>query len=143
MSAGTQYIYKQVVEAKTRVSLDFTDEKNKDAKDTFETSFVALANADAGTFEYALQTLPARRQLEQGTDVTVLLEYANETAAKAGETVVSAPDFVNSIQKDLADAGVVMTLTNVSATVKEVVEEVTEHPGESLAHSIMALDHGV
>merc|ERR1712188_254122 len=101
-------IKRKIVKAKTSVNIDFTDAKNKVKSSR-------------------------RRHLSgtsAGTDVTVDLEYENDTEAEAGKTAVKATDFADNVGKDLKNEGVETTLTGTSATIetveKEVVEEVLE-----------------
>ena len=129
---GKKYIYKstiikkKVVEAKTTVSLDLTDDELKDEKENFETSFVNLAQATSAQFEYNKIALSNHRRLAQGTEVTGILEYEDDTAAEAGKNAVSAPDFATDLTTDLASEGVEMNITEISATIKEVEEEVMQ-----------------
>ena len=129
---GKIYIYqamtikKKVVEAKTTVSLDFTDDALKDEKESFETSFVNLAKATSANFEYNKVGLSNHRRLTQGTEVTATLEYEDDTAAEAGANAVSAPDFATDLATDLESEGVEMNITEISATIREVEEEVMQ-----------------
>merc|ERR1712188_82866 len=95
-------IKRKIVKAKTSVNIDFTDAKNKVKSSR-------------------------RRHLSgtsAGTDVTVDLEYENDTEAEAGKTAVKATDFADNVGKDLKNEGVETTLTDTSATIETVEKEV-------------------
>merc|ERR1719163_1240114 len=127
-------IKRKIVKAKTSVNIDFTDAKNKDKKEKFERVYIKRAKAKSGTFAYKKKGKSSRRRhlsgASAGTDVTVDLEYENDTEAEAGNAAVNATDFAKDVGQDLKNEGVETTLTDTSAAIEtvenEVVEEVLE-----------------
>jgi len=115
------------VRAKTRVSLDFTDGKNEEKKSKFEKVYVKRAKAASGKFTYTRSTAKStRRHLSGGSEVDVILEYDDDKTAEEGKTAVTNKDFGTGVQEDLKKEGVETTVTENTATVEEVEEEVVE-----------------
>merc|ERR1711965_584222 len=117
-------IKKKVVKALTTVSIDFTDGKNKDAREKFERVFIKKANAKSGTFEYKAKS--RRRRLAQGTAVSATLEFGDDAAAQAGQQAVSASTFATQVGEDLKKESVDITLTSTSADIEETEQTVVE-----------------
>ena len=106
----------------TTVSIDFTDGKNKDAREKFERVFINKAKAKSGKFEYKAQT--GRRRLAQGTIVSVTLEYDDDASAEAGQQIVSASTFMTQVAEELKTQSVDITLSSTSADIEEVEQTV-------------------
>merc|ERR1712187_151934 len=130
---GKKYALKKVlkkrkrVKAKTRVSIDFTDDKNKDKRDKFERVYKKRAKAVSGKFTYTrTKAKSSRRHLSGGSDVDVVLEYDDDKTAEEGKTAVTAISFGSGVQEDLKKEGVETTVTENTATIEEVEEEVVE-----------------
>merc|ERR1719271_1139560 len=120
-------IKRKVVKAKTTVSIDLTKAENKDKKDKFESAYIKRAKAKTTSkFAYKKKGDSSRRRLAQGTDVTVTLEYDNDTDAEAGKSVVAASGFASGLKEDLKKQGVDTTVTETSASIATVQEEVVE-----------------
>merc|ERR1711988_1565598 len=123
-------IKRKIVKAKTSVNIDFTDAKNKDKKEKFERVYIKRAKAKSGTFAYKKKGKSSRRRhlsgASAGSDVTVDLEYENDTEAEAGNAAVKATDFAKNVGQDLKDEGVETTLTGTSAAIETVEDEVVE-----------------
>merc|ERR1711959_742189 len=120
-------IKRKVVKAETTVSIDLTKAENKDKKDKFESVYIKRAKAKTTSkFAYKKKGDSSRRRLAQGTDVTVTLEYDNDTAAEAGKSVVAASGFASGLKEDLKKEGVDTTVTETSANIATVEEEVVE-----------------
>merc|ERR1712032_1022404 len=143
---GKKYILKRkkirrkVLETKTTVSLDFTDEKNKDKKEKFERVYRKRAKAKSATFVYKKKMKKhddSRRQLassdtppSEGTEITAILRYESDLAVEAGKTAVIAENFSNELRDDMKKEGVpifpaiLVTSANILTVEEEVVEEV-------------------
>jgi len=120
-------IKRKVVEAKTSVSIDFTKDENKDKREKFERVYIKRAKAKTTSkFAYKKKGAPSRRRLSEGTEVTVTLEYDNDTAAEEGKSVVAATNFTSGLKEDLKEEGVDTTVTETSASITTVQEEVVE-----------------
>jgi len=122
-------IKRKILKAKASVDIDFTDAKNKDKKEKFERVYIKRAQAESGIFAYKKKKSSRRRRLSgatTGTDVTVDLQFASDTAAEAGKTVVIATGFASQVASDLKKEGVQTTLTNTGATLATVEEDVVE-----------------
>lgn len=118
-------IKKKVVKASTTVTIDFTGDKNKDAREKFERVFVRKAKAKSGKFDY--KVVQSRgRHLAQGTAVSAILEYDSDTAAEEGQQVVSASTFATQVSDDLKQESVDIALTSTSADIEETTETVVE-----------------
>merc|ERR1712187_382572 len=110
-------IKRKIVEAKTTVSIDFTKDENKDKKEKFKAVYIKRANAKKGTFIFKKRGDSSRRRLlslSEGTDVTVTLEYDNDTAAEAGKSTIAANSFASELRADLKKEGVDTTVTETS-----------------------------
>ena len=115
------------MKAETTVSIDLTKAENKDKKDKFESVYIKRAKAKTTSkFAYKKKGDSSRRRLAQGTHVTVTLEYDTDTAAEAGKSVVAATGFASGLKEDLKKEGVNTTVTETSATITTVQEEVVE-----------------
>ena len=130
---GQKYILKQksikrkIVKASTTVTVDFTDEKNKGARDKFEKVFIKKANAKSGKFDYTkVAEVNNRRHLAAGSVVSATLEFDDDEAAQVGQQAVSAPTFATQVSEDLKQESVDITLTTTSAAIEEVEETVVE-----------------
>jgi len=120
-------IKRKVVKAKTTVSIDLTKAENKDKKDKFESAYIKRAKAKTTSkFVYKKKGDSSRRRLAQGTDVTVTLEYDNDTDAEAGKSVVAGIGFPAGLREDLKKQGVDTTVTETSASIATVQKEVVE-----------------
>ena len=143
---GKKYILKskkitrKVLETKITVSLDFTDEKNKDKKEKFERVFRKRAKAKSATFVYKKKMKKrdnSRRHLassdtppSEGTEITAILRYESDLAVEAGKAVVIAKDFSSELLNDMKKEGettfpaIFVTSANILTVEEEVVEEV-------------------
>jgi len=119
-------VKRKIVKAKTTVSIDFTDDKNKDKREKFEAAFIKRANATDGTFAYKKKGQSGRRHLAQGTEVTATLKFDDDKAAEDGKKAVTANDFATELGKDLKKEGVETTVTDTSASIELVDQEVVE-----------------
>ena len=115
------------MKATSTVSIDLTKAENKAKKDKFESVYIERAKAKTtSTFAYKKKGDSSRRRLAQGTDVMATLEYDNDTAAEAGKSVVASNGFASGLKEDLEKQGVNTTVTETSAAIVTVQEEVVE-----------------
>merc|ERR1712025_587055 len=124
-------VKRKIVRAKTTVGIDFTNDENKDKKVKFERVYIKRAKAKTGTFSYTRKNIVSSgRRLQksvlvsEGSAVSVVLEYNDDAAAEAGQSAVAAKDFAAGLKEDLKKEGVETTVTETSASIETVEEEV-------------------
>jgi len=143
-------VKRKIVRAKTTVGIDFTSDANKDKKVKFEKVYIKRAKAKSGTFSYTRKDITTRGrrlaaqsvQQSVGSEVSVVLEFDDDAAAEAGQKAVAASDFATGLKEDLKKEGVETTVTETSASVETVEDEVVTEELVESGETTFALSMG-